>query len=185
MRQFVNFGLENWGSDQSGVNHTRRFLLVRARPPGTHAAAAAPPPLHSRALPLLPPPLQEWMSFLHRYVPVGLLERMPLRINDKPPALVGRDDLETLLASSDVADWVAISEMLLGPVEDGFTFVPKHKSNSYNVASEWDDDVKGSKRARVEGADGGAVAVGTAAGGGAGDAACVDGGEDGASEAEG
>ena len=27
LRLFVNFGLEHWGSDQQGVNNTRRFLL--------------------------------------------------------------------------------------------------------------------------------------------------------------
>merc|ERR1712227_592319 len=29
--------------------------------------------------------LLEWLSFLHRYVPVGLLERLPQRMNDRPP----------------------------------------------------------------------------------------------------
>lgn len=33
----------------------------------------------------------------------------------RPPAFVGRSDLETLLASDNAADWMAISEMLLGP----------------------------------------------------------------------
>ena len=43
----------------------------------------------------------------------------------------GRNDLETLMASDQSSDWVKISEMLLGPVPDGFTFVAKHKANSY------------------------------------------------------
>ncbi len=43
--------------------------------------------------------LLEWMSFLHRYVPVGLLEVTPQRLNQRPPLFVGRSDLETLLAS--------------------------------------------------------------------------------------
>lgn len=54
LKDFVRFGLEHWGSDQQGVNHTRRFLL-------------------------------EWLSFLHRYVPVGMLEVIPQRINHRPP----------------------------------------------------------------------------------------------------
>lgn len=73
----------------------------------------------------------EWISFLHRYVPVGLLERPPQRINERPPFYKGRDEMETLMASSNCADWVKISEMLLGKVPDGFHFLPKHKANSW------------------------------------------------------
>eukprot|EP01138_Halocafeteria_seosinensis_P010570 gb/GECG01010793.1/.p1 GENE.gb/GECG01010793.1/~~gb/GECG01010793.1/.p1 ORF type:complete len:631 (+),score=72.13 gb/GECG01010793.1/:1-1893(+) len=75
--------------------------------------------------------LLEWLSFLCRYVPVGLMERLPQRLNDRPPSFVGRDDLETLLSSRRAEDWVKISEMLLGPVPDDFKFVPKHQANSY------------------------------------------------------
>ncbi|XP_001658172.2 tRNA-dihydrouridine(47) synthase [NAD(P)(+)]-like [Aedes aegypti] len=75
--------------------------------------------------------LLEWQSFLYRYVPSGLLERPPQKINQRPEAFRGRDDLETLMASPNCSDWVKLSEMLLGPVPDGFNFVPKHKANSY------------------------------------------------------
>ncbi|CAI5939676.1 unnamed protein product [Closterium sp. NIES-65] len=40
--------------------------------------------------------LLEWLSYLHRYVPVGLLELLPQRINWRPPGFYGRNDLETL-----------------------------------------------------------------------------------------
>ena len=58
-KRFVWYGLEHWGSDQQGVNTTRRFLL-------------------------------EWLSFTHRYVPVGLIDtaRLPQRISQKPPSYV-------------------------------------------------------------------------------------------------
>ncbi|XP_041971348.1 tRNA-dihydrouridine(47) synthase [NAD(P)(+)]-like [Aricia agestis] len=75
--------------------------------------------------------LLEWLSFLYRYVPVGLLERPPQKINERPPTYFGRNDLETLMASGNCEDWIKISEMILGPVPDGFLFLPKHKANSY------------------------------------------------------
>ncbi|XP_028399610.1 tRNA-dihydrouridine(47) synthase [NAD(P)(+)]-like isoform X2 [Dendronephthya gigantea] len=100
IKDFVNFGLEHWGSDTEGIETTRRFLL-------------------------------EWLSFLYRYIPVGLLERVPQRINERPPPYFGRNDLETLMASNKCEDWIKISEMFLGPVPSDFVFLPKHKANSY------------------------------------------------------
>jgi len=101
LKDFVKFGLEHWGSDQQGVNNTRRFLL-------------------------------EWLSFLHRYVPIGILEVVPQQMNQRPPRnMCGRSDLETIMLSNNCADWIKISEMLLGPVPEGFLFEPKHKANSY------------------------------------------------------
>ncbi|KAH7911450.1 hypothetical protein BJ138DRAFT_1179548 [Hygrophoropsis aurantiaca] len=75
--------------------------------------------------------LCEALSFQHRYLPIGLLERLPGRINDRAPAFRGRDELETLLASTDSRDWVKVSEMFLGKAPDAWTFTPKHKSNAY------------------------------------------------------
>lgn len=75
--------------------------------------------------------LLEWLSFLYRYIPVGVLEVLPQRINERPPYYVGRNDLETLMASANCADWIKISEMLLGPVPSNFHFLPKHKANAY------------------------------------------------------
>ncbi|XP_061211883.1 tRNA-dihydrouridine(47) synthase [NAD(P)(+)]-like isoform X2 [Neopsephotus bourkii] len=66
-----------------------------------------------------------------RYIPVGLLEFLPQKINERPPYYMGRDYLETLMASQNVDDWIRISELLLGPVPPNFTFLPKHKANSY------------------------------------------------------
>ncbi|KAI0267398.1 zinc finger dihydrouridine synthase [Gloeopeniophorella convolvens] len=74
--------------------------------------------------------LCEALSFQYRYVPIGLLEHLPPRINDRPPLFRGRDELETLLASGDSRDWVKISEMFLGPAPESWTFTPKHKSNA-------------------------------------------------------
>ncbi|KAG0473115.1 hypothetical protein HPP92_014972 [Vanilla planifolia] len=83
LKDFVNFGLEHWGSDTKGVETTRHFLL-------------------------------EWLGYTHRYIPVGLLEVIPQHLNWRPPSYFGRDDLETLMASDSAADWIRISEMLLG-----------------------------------------------------------------------
>eukprot|EP00210_Caulerpa_lentillifera_P000196 g191.t1 len=100
LKTFTSRGLEHWGSDEIGVEKTRRFLL-------------------------------EWLSFLYRYVPVGILEVLPQRIHSRPPAAFGRTDLETLFLSDCSRDWVKISEMLLGTSPEGFSFVPKHRSNAY------------------------------------------------------
>lgn len=96
LKEFVSFGLEHWGTDQHGVNNTRRFLL-------------------------------EFLSFLYRYVPVYMLEVLPQQMNQRPPVkhMCGRSDLETLMLSNHCGDWIKISEMLLGPVPDGFRFEPK------------------------------------------------------------
>mmetsp|Transcript_27643 Transcript_27643/g.61466 ORF Transcript_27643/g.61466 Transcript_27643/m.61466 type:complete len:649 (+) Transcript_27643:89-2035(+) len=106
LKEFVRFGLEHWGSDQQGVNNTRRYLL-------------------------------EWLSFLYRYMPVGMLEEgVSQAMNARPPRnLCGRSDLETLMLSSNCQDWIKISELLLGPCPDGFRFEPKHKANAYKAAS--------------------------------------------------
>lgn len=77
--------------------------------------------------------LCEWQSFLYRYVPVGIIETLPQRINTRPETFVGRDELETLMSSNSAADWVKISEMILGPAPESFDFVPKHKSNAYET----------------------------------------------------
>ena len=37
--------------------------------------------------------LCEALSFQYRYVPIGLLEHLPPRINDRAPAFRGRDEL--------------------------------------------------------------------------------------------
>ncbi|CAO3668141.1 unnamed protein product [Rhizopus stolonifer] len=75
--------------------------------------------------------LCEWQSFLYRYIPVGLLERPPQRMNERAPPFNGRSDLETLMASPLASDWVKLSELLLGPAPNDFKFVPKHKANSF------------------------------------------------------
>ena len=52
--------------------------------------------------------LLEWLSFAHRYVPVGILEHLPPSLQDRPPAYRGRDEMETLLKSENYLDWVKI-----------------------------------------------------------------------------
>lgn len=100
IKTYANFALEHWGSDEYGVNLSRRYLC-------------------------------EFMSFFHRYIPYGILERYPIKLNERPQNWKGRNELETLLGSNDYKDWIKISEMFLGPADEGFKFTPKHKSSSY------------------------------------------------------
>lgn len=114
VRQFASYGLTHWGADTQGINTTRRFLC-------------------------------EMLSFTHRYVPLGVLEHVPVRMNDRPPPFEGRDPLETLLSSPSAQDWTRIADMFLGPAPDNWRFTrtytffshaAKHKSNSFDDASE-------------------------------------------------
>ncbi|KAJ3223314.1 tRNA-dihydrouridine(47) synthase [NAD(P)(+)]-like protein [Clydaea vesicula] len=70
--------------------------------------------------------LCEFLSHLYRYVPVGLLEVLPQKINERPPPFFGRDDLESLMASPNCSDWIKISEMVLGP---GINFLLQRINN--------------------------------------------------------
>ncbi|KAF4669553.1 tRNA-dihydrouridine(47) synthase [NAD(P)(+)]-like protein [Perkinsus olseni] len=80
--------------------------------------------------------LLEALSFLYRYIPLGLMEGMTsMKIGWRPPRYTGRDDLETLMASGNFEDWIRLSELLICPAPERFKFVPKHKSNSYDAAA--------------------------------------------------
>ena len=74
--------------------------------------------------------LCEWLSFLCRYVPAGLLDATQ-RINQRPPAYFGRNDLETLMAGQQAVDWIKLSELVMGKAPEDFKFTPKHKSAGY------------------------------------------------------
>lgn len=100
LQKYINYGLDYWGSDNKGVENTRRFIL-------------------------------EWQSFLYRYAPAGILKTPRQKMNERPEIFEYRDEMETLMASGNCADWIKLSEMLLGPVPPGFQFLPKHKANSY------------------------------------------------------
>lgn len=57
--------------------------------------------------------LLEWLSYTCRYIPVGLLEVVPQRLNWRPPSYFGRDDLETLMSSDSAADWVTLLQLIV------------------------------------------------------------------------
>ena len=98
--EFCNYGLEHWGSDSIGVEKTRTFLC-------------------------------EWMSYTHRYVPVGLLENPSVqKMHLRPQRYFGRDEMETLLASDKVEDWIKVSEMFLGKPKADWTFCLLYTSPS-------------------------------------------------------
>ncbi len=129
VKDYCSYGLEHWGSDSRGVEMTRHFLLnwIRCRR-NIHSSFFSPPtdPFHRD-------------SFLHRYYPVGIVDEIPgahhLQLDLRPPTLFfrGRTDLETLLASPSVTDWVKISEMFLGPAPKNYTFQPKYDKFFFKI----------------------------------------------------
>ena len=52
--------------------------------------------------------LCEALSFQYRYVPIGLLEYLPGKINDRPPAYRGRDELGRYFLISSDGGWQLI-----------------------------------------------------------------------------
>lgn len=150
LKDFVRFGLEHWGSDDIGVARVRKFLLEwlsflhryvlpariisipRLACPRVSLMVS---PFSARACPCVTSDLPCMRACVHphRYVPVGLLEVLPARMQDRPPAYFARNELETLMASSNAADWVKITEMLLGPCPDNYSFTPKHKANAHST----------------------------------------------------
>lgn len=83
--------------------------------------------------------LLEWMSFLHRYVPIGLMERPDLgaKLNLRPPTYYGRCELETLMGSESHEDWLELADRVLplklkpGTVDPLAHWRPSSISNAY------------------------------------------------------
>ena len=83
--------------------------------------------------------LLEWLSFLHRYVPLGLMERPDLgaRLNLRPPRYYGRNELETLMASESFGDWLELADRVLplklkpGAIDPLKHWRPSSVSNSF------------------------------------------------------
>lgn len=114
LRDFSNFGLEHWGSDTRGVEKTRTFMLEwlsfmcrwATTRTSVYFSLLITQDIHD--LPFDPETRIIILSPSLRYIPVGLLERVPQKINERPPYYLGRNYLESLMASQHVGDWIRI-----------------------------------------------------------------------------
>ena len=100
LREFAEFGLIHWGSDEKGVNTVREFMCHHLT-------------FMSRYVPV------------HCCVEGGIVPSLKARPYE---GICYRDEMEKLLASNKNSDFIKITEMFLGKAPDGFVFVPKHKS---------------------------------------------------------
>jgi tRNA-dihydrouridine synthase 3 len=74
---------------------------------------------------------------------VGVLETLPSKLADRALPFCGRSALEELMASKDSGAWVRLTELVLGPVPEGFKFLPKHKANATAAATSADAEANG------------------------------------------
>jgi len=85
--------------------------------------------------------LLEWLSFAHRYIPLGLVQRLqPISIHHRAAGrLQARDQFETILSSPEVIDWQRIAAWFLGPAPSS------EAKNSFNPAhtAGWHDQQNG------------------------------------------
>jgi len=100
LRQFAEFGLIHWGSDEKGVNTVRDFMCHHLT-------------FMSRYVPV------------HCCEEGGIVPSLKARPYE---GMCYRDEMEKLLASNKNSDMIKITEMFLGKAPEGFVFVPKHKS---------------------------------------------------------
>ena len=100
LRQFAEYGLMHWGSDERGVNTIREFMCHHLT-------------FMSRYVPV------------HCCEKAGIIPSLKIWNTEN---LCYRDEMEQLLASNKNADMIKITEMFLGKAPEGFVFVPKHKS---------------------------------------------------------
>ncbi|BFU18265.1 dihydrouridine synthase (dus), putative [Entamoeba histolytica HM-1:IMSS-B] len=100
LRQYALDGLSHWGSDAQGISKTREFMCHH-------------------------------LTFMTRYVPVHCVietnQEISIKVrNDR--VMCYRDDMEKLLTSDRLEDYIKITEMFLGPAPKDFVYVPKHQS---------------------------------------------------------
>lgn len=89
LKKFSNYGLEHWGSDTQ-VHHIYLFILMNHMIPFDFRFISFYLLFLIKGVEKTRSFLLNWISFLCRYVPVGLLEKLPTRINERPPAFYGR-----------------------------------------------------------------------------------------------
>ena len=100
LREYAEFGLTHWGSDEKGVNTVRDFMCHHLT-------------FMSRYVPV------------HCCKEKNIEPSLKVRPYE---GICYKDEMEKLLASNKNEDLVKITEMFLGKAPDNFVFVPKHKS---------------------------------------------------------
>ena len=100
LREYAEYGLTHWGSDEKGVNTVREFMCHHLT-------------FMSRYVPV------------HCCLEKNLIPSLKTRPYE---GICYRDEMEKLLASNKNEDLIKITEMFLGKAPDNYVFVPKHKS---------------------------------------------------------